>query len=215
MTEEKTPEIRSDEAPVASRPVVVSEHPEKFGPLAQLFLFIEERKLYEYRDQLVMISCVFAGILSIPIILYTVNYLYINGITTGDWQRIISGGLLVDIVKILMIYALIGVIGALVLVFKFRSELMLELQQAEEYAYLGRDMTKMYMPIYREQLRELNAKIGAATRDSTIPTGLELAKDLVPLVSLLLKKEPNMLKWGLSGLKVYRTLSSFLRNKGG
>ncbi len=183
----------------------VTDNPEKFGALAEAFAFVEERRIYDLIASARGLAIKVAIVLSLPIIAYSAYY--VSPIGPG----ILSGGLVLGIVKIVTIYAFSALIVALLVIWRYGKSIIYYLEMAEEYAQLGRDITALYMPVYREQLKELNEKLVRHGQEPVGPNGVDLAKELMPFVTLFLKKEKSILKWGLTGLKLYKTISKFFK----
>ena len=185
----------------------VTDSPDKFGVLAEAFTFLEERRIYDIIANIRGKLIVLVTFLSLPILAYA-GY-YVSPLGPG----ILSGGLLMGVLKILTFYTLVALILVLAAIGVYGKSIIHYLELAEEYAQLGRDMTALYMPVYREQLKELNEKLLKQKYQADIPTAADLAKDLMPFVSLFLKKEKNIIKWGLTGLRVYKTVSKFFKGE--
>lgn len=179
---------------------LVSNQPDRYGLLSEAFLFIEERRLYNLIARLKRIAIIIAIPLSVPIIwrLSQIDHL--------------EGGFL-DVAKILFIYILIGTSLLLLGVFIYRQKILQLLFELEELAEFGEDFARFYMPYAREELRALNAKLTRHKQDPTIPTSLELVKEFWPVIFMFFKKEQNLLRWGLAGVKALKSLSEFLEGK--
>ncbi|MBX9667451.1 MAG: hypothetical protein K2X93_07520 [Candidatus Obscuribacterales bacterium] len=183
---------------------LISNQPERFGALSEAFLYIEEKRYEEVINKIKGIS-IFVGILLlIPII---------GRVTWRVMNNTVFPGTVVDIVKILLVYAVVAIIGALIAYWKYRDKIMEILLQLEDLAWFGDDLARFYMPYVRGELKDFNERLTKAKQDPDLPTGMDLAKELWPVVSLIIKRDPNLLKWGQVGLKAFKTLSVFFKDK--
>lgn len=202
----------SDKAPITEKEVVetsvkpafprISNQADRYGALAEAFLFVEEKRIYEVFAQIKGYIAMFVIVLLIPIGA-RVAYRVINHYPFA--------GTLVDVVKILFIYVLLGGLGILIGVWIYRHKIMELLAQLEDLAYFGDDMARFYMPYARSELKDLNQRINAHKHDPTIPSTVEVVRDLWPFINMILKRDPNIIKWGTVGLRVYKTLSAFFK----
>lgn len=183
---------------------LISNQPERFGALSEAFLFVEEKRLYELFARAKWYAILSAVLLAIPIVIHV-------AIRVSSHEPL--NGIAMDVLKIIFSYLMIGSIGALVGIFVYRRKIMEILNQLEDLAYFGDDMARFYMPYLRSELREFNERMNRHKQDPTIPTSLEIVRDLWPVVSMLLKRDPNILNWGKVGFKVYKTVSAFFKGQ--
>ncbi len=183
---------------------LISNQPERFGALSEAFLYIEEKRYEEVLNRIKGMSILVGILLLIPIA-GRVAWRVIN--------NTVFPGTIVDIVKILVVYVAIAIIAALIACWKYREKIMEILLQLEDLAWFGDDLARFYMPYVRGELKEFNERLTKARQDPELPTGVDLAKELWPIVSLILKRDPNILKWGKVGLKAFKTLSVFFKDK--
>ncbi len=183
---------------------LISNQPERFGALSEAFLYIEEKRYEEVINKIKGISILVGILLLIPII---------GRVTWRVMNNTVFPGTVVDIVKILLVYAVVAIIGTLIAYWKYRDKIMEILLQLEDLAWFGDDLARFYMPYVRGELKDFNERLTKAKQDPDLPTGMDLAKDLWPVVSLIIKRDPNLLKWGQVGLKAFKTLSVFFKDK--
>ncbi len=181
---------------------LISNQPDRFGALSEAFLFVEEKRIYELFGKLKFYSVVAAVLLAIPIAIH----LYVRFAAGAPLT-----GTALDIAKILIVYVLIGSVLALIGFFMYRHKIMELLAQLEDLAYFGDDMARFYMPYVRSELKEFNDKIRKAKDAPDEPNPVEIMKDLWPVVSMLLKRDADILKWGKVGMRAYKTLSTFFK----
>jgi hypothetical protein len=203
--------MQSDKAPVTEKDVVetsvqpafprISNQPDRYGALSEAFLFFEEKRLYEVGGKLKGYIGLALFVLAIPIVANTAYHIMTNRLE----------GTVMDIAKIILIYVLTGGLGALIGLWIYRHKIMELLAQLEDLAYFGDDMARFYMPYARSELKDLNERLNKHKQDPTIPSTFEVARDVWPVISMILKRDPNIIKWGTVGLKVYKTLSAFFK----
>lgn len=205
------PETQIDSQPtnkqvVEARPKpaypLISNQPDRFGALSEAFLFVEEKRIYELFGKVKFYSVVAAVLLAIPIAIH----LYVRFAAGAPLT-----GTVLDVAKILIVYVLIGSVLALVGFYMYRHKIMELLAQLEDLAYFGDDMARFYMPYVRSELKEFNDKIRKAKDAPDEPNPVEIMKDLWPVVSMLLKRDADILKWGKVGMRAYKTLSTFFK----
>lgn len=183
---------------------LISNQPERFGALSEAFLYIEEKRYEEVMAKIKGISLVVGIILLIPIA---------GRIAWRVMNNSFFPGTMVDIIKILVVYVALAIIGALIACWKYRDKIMEILLQLEDLAWFGDDLARFYMPYVRGELKEFNERLTKAKQEPDLPTGVDLAKELWPVISLIIKRDPNILKWGKVGLKAFKTLSVFFKDK--
>jgi hypothetical protein len=71
------------------------------------------------------------------------------------------------------------------------------------------------MPYMQAELKELNVKLSRHKQAPDIPGSVEMARELWPVISLLLRRDPNILKWGRVGLRVYKVVSAYFHRGSG
>ena len=107
-----------------------------------------------------------------------------------------------------------SIVGLVVFPFIYK-DLKDALIDIEEVALFGRDFALFNLPIYRQQLVELNKKL--AGKDEMGRTGLEnglnIVKDLAPVLKLLMAKDKSLFKLGISGFKMFKNLKTFFEGK--
>ena len=184
-------------------PLVISENPEIFGGLSQGFRFVKEKNHRHYL-QLAIIALVILAMIPVAFIAVRV---YLEYAGSGN------GKLFVDIVKILFISAaFVAIVALAVLPFAYKKlkNLLIDM---EEVALFGRDFALFNLPIYRQQLVQLNEKLKGEGSEEAVASGLDMIKDLMPVIKLLMAKEKNFLKWGMSGFKMLKKLKGFVEGK--
>lgn len=186
----------------AMRPThpMISNQPERFGALSAAFLFVEEKRLHDLIAKARNIGIWVALVLSIPIIFRLCQVDHVEG-------------MLMDVTKIIFSYVLFGSIGALGAIFVYRHKIMQLLFELEEVAMLSKEMAHFYMPYARDELKGLNKKLNKHKEEPTVPSGFELAKEFWPVLSLFLKKEQNLLRWGMAGAKAVQTMIQFINGQ--
>jgi hypothetical protein len=179
----------------------ITANPERFGALAMLFSYVEERKIYDdlrrVRRLLITLSLIPAAVIGWRI------FIAVQAQSFAD--------LPLDILKIIFFFILVTGCGAIVVLHLFRKDLEELLMQLEHEATLGRDMARFYLPMAREELKDLNSKIQSYKEEPQAPTQTEILKNIMPLISFVLKKETSLIRWGLAGLRAYKTLSSIFK----
>ncbi len=181
---------------------LISNQPDRFGALSEAFLFVEEKRIYEIIGKVKFYSLIAAVVLAIPIAIH----LYLRFAANAPLP-----GTVMDVAKILILYVLIGSVGALTGFFIYRHKIMELLAQLEDLAYFGDDMARFYMPYVRSEMKDFNERIRKLKDEPAVPNSMEIMKDLWPVVSLLLKRDADILKWGKVGMKAYKVLSSFFK----
>lgn len=183
--------------------LVISENPEVFGGLSAGFTFVkkqEHRKLISKG----VIALTLVAMIPVSFIAYRI---YLEFFTQGN------GRMLLDIVKILFITgAAFTILFFIILPFTYKA-ILKKLIEVEEVALFGRDFALFNLPIYRQQLVQLNEKLKGGGENEAVMSGLDLVKDLVPVVKLLMAKEKNLLRWGMSGFKMLKNLKNFFEGK--
>ncbi len=204
MDSEKTPITEKEIVETTVKPAYprISNQMDRYGALSEAFLFVEEKRIYEIFAKLKGYIALFVIALLIPIVA-RVAYRIFNHYPFA--------GTVVDVLKILFIYVLVGGLGILLGVWIYRHKIMEILAQLEDLAYFGDDMARFYMPYARSELKDLNQRINSHKNDPMIPSTVEVVRDLWPFISMILKRDPNIIKWGTVGLKVYKTLSAFFK----
>lgn len=180
----------------------ITANPERFGALAILFSYIEDRKIYDdlrrLRRLIITLSLVPMGIIGWRI------FLAVQANSIND--------LALDILKIIFFFVLLIGIVIVVGVHLFKKDIESLLVQLEQEAVFGRDMARFYMPMAREELKELNKKIMSYKEEAeTTPTQAEILKNIMPLISFAFKKETSVIRWAIAGLRAYKTLSSIFK----
>lgn len=183
---------------------LISNQPDRFGALSEAFLFVEEKRLYELMDKAKFWSIVAGGIAALPIIIH----LYFRFASGAPFA-----GTVMDIAKMVVCEVLFLSLLALGALFYFRHKIMQLLGQLEDLAYFGDDMARFYMPYARSELKEFNDKIRKHREQPDMPSSIEIMKDVWPVISLLLKRDANILHWGKVGMKAYKALSSFFKGQ--
>ena len=186
-----------------SASLVISENPEVFGGLSAGFSFVKEQEHRKLMQKGIMIL-ILVSMIPLSIIAFRI---YLEFSTEGN------GKVMLDIVKILFITGatfVIAFFASLPFTYKLIKKRLIEM---EEVALFGRDFALFNLPIYRQQLVQLNDKLKGAAEDEAVFSGLDLVKDLVPVVKLLMARERNLLKWGMSGFKMLKNLKSFFEGK--
>ena len=84
--------------------------------------------------------------------------------------------------------------------------------EVEEVALFGRDFALFNLPIYRQQLVDLKEKLKGTDKEEVI-SGLDIVKDLAPIFKMFMAKDKSLLKWGMSGFKMFKKLKSFIEGK--
>ncbi|MBI1271725.1 hypothetical protein GC174_14955 [bacterium] len=184
-------------------PLVISDNPEVFGGLSQGFRFVKE-KTHRHYLRLAMLAL---GLLAMIPVAFIAFRVYLEFAGSGN------GRLFLDIVKILFISAaLIAIVALAALPFAYKKlkNLLIDM---EEVALFGRDFALFNLPIYRQQLVQLNEKLKGEGSEEAVASGLDMVKDLLPVIKLLMAKEKNFLKWGMSGFKMLKKLKGFVEGK--
>lgn len=196
-----------DETKQAARqgkpPLVISENPEVFGGLSQGFRFVKEKTHRHY----LRLAVLALGLLAMIPVAFIAFRVYLEFAGSGN------GRLFLDIVKILFISAaVIAIVALAVLPFAYKKlkNLLIDM---EEVALFGRDFALFNLPIYRQQLVQLNEKLKGEGSEEAVASGLDMVKDLLPVIKLLMAKEKNFLKWGMSGFKMLKKLKGFVEGK--
>ena len=185
--------------------LVISENPEIFGKMSDGFQFFKNKK---HRDYLKLAIIALAVLTLIPVAFIAFR-IYLEFFVQGNGRWII------DSVKILFIYGFVlSIVGLVVFPFIYK-DLKDALIDIEEVALFGRDFALFNLPIYRQQLVELNKKL--AGKDEMGRTGLEnglnIVKDLAPVLKLLMAKDKSLFKLGISGFKMFKNLKTFFEGK--
>jgi hypothetical protein len=65
----------------------------------------------------------------------------------------------------------------------------------------------------RQELQEIRHKIKTATtiNQDDAQGFATIVKTLLPVAQMLLKKDANMIKWGMQGLNLYKSFSGFFK----
>ncbi len=179
---------------------LVSNQPERYGALSEAFLFIEEQRLCGLIAKLKRIAIVVAVLLMIPIVWRLCQFDHMQNA-------------FLDVIKIIFCYVLVGSSGLMIGVFLYRQKILQLLAELQDLAEFGEDFARFYMPYAREELRAINAKLTRHKQDPSMPTSFELAKEFWPVLLLLVKKEQNLLRWGMAGVKALKSLSEFINSK--
>ena len=199
LTETKT----SDETVSTNGSLVISDNPEIFGKMSDGFQFVKSKK---HRDYIRLLMIALAVLALIPVLFIAFRiYVEFSGDGNGRW--------IIDSVKILFIY---GFVVAIVLMIAFPfiyKELKDTLIDIEEVALFGRDFALFNLPIYRQQLVDLNKKLQGDDDKSGIESGLEIVKDLAPVIKLLMAKDKSLFRLGVSGFKMFKKLKTFFEGK--
>jgi len=209
MQSDKQPNTQSKEKNVVETSIkpsfpLISNQPERYGALSEAFLFVEEKRIFDLLNEGKKYAF-FAGVLlMIPIAGFVAAR-----IMTGEPLA----GTLMGVAKIIFSYFLLGGTGALAGIWYFRHKIMEILAQLEDLAYFGDDMARFYMPYARSELKDLNERLRKHQEDPTMPSTVEIARDLWPVVQMILKRDPNVIKWASVGLKVYKTVSAFFKGQ--
>ncbi len=183
--------------------LVISDNPEVFGGLSQGFRFVKEKTHRHY----LRLAVLALGLLAMIPAAFIAFRVYLEFAGTGN------GRLFLDIVKILFISAaVIAIVALAVLPFAYKKlkNLLIDM---EEVALFGRDFALFNLPIYRQQLVQLNEKLKGEGSEQAVASGLDMVKDLLPVIKLLMAKEKNFLKWGMSGFKMLKKLKGFVEGK--
>jgi hypothetical protein len=181
---------------------LISNQPDRFGALSEAFLFVEEKRLFEYLGKLKFYSIIAVILLALPIIGHVATRLNSHDPTAG---------IVLDVAKILLVYVLIGSVAALSGFFLYRHKIMELLAQLEDLAYFGDDMARFYMPYLRSEMKDFNEKIRKYEQGPATPSSIDIMKDVWPVVSMLLKHDTDIIKWGKVGMKAYKALSVFFK----
>jgi|AGTN01.3.fsa_nt_gi hypothetical protein len=180
----------------------ITANPERFGALALLFSYVEDRKIYDdlrrLRRLIITLSLIPIGVIAWRIAL-AVQANSINHL-----------GL--DILKIIFFFVLLVGVVAIVGVHLFKKDIETLLMQLEQEAVFGRDMARFYLPMAREELKDINKKIQSYKEDAEkTPSQTEIIKNIMPLISFAFKKETSVIRWAIAGLRAYKTLSSIFK----
>jgi hypothetical protein len=184
---------------------LVSEHPELFGPLTQAFQAVNRDQLIQKAKFALNCFVTFLVLLAIPI-----GYrIYIE----LSAPQAANGLVWIDSIKIIALYICIASTLLLVGIGLYYFRLKHLLLEAEENAELGRDMARVMFPYYRQELQEIRHKIKKATAiNQEDAQGLAtIVKSLLPVAQMLLKKDANMIKWGMQGLNLYKSFSGMFK----
>ncbi|MDZ4836259.1 MAG: hypothetical protein SGJ27_20970 [Candidatus Melainabacteria bacterium] len=181
---------------------LISNQPERFGALSEAFLFVEEKRLYDLIGKVKIYSVVAGILLAIPIALHVGYRIYTNAPFAGT---------ILDVAKILVVYFLIGSCLVLTGFSLYRHKIMELLAQLEDLAYFGDDMARFYMPYMRTELKDFNEKIRKHNSTPGMPSSMEIFRDLWPVINLLLKRDPDIIKWGRVGMKAYKSISALFK----
>lgn len=206
--------MQSDKEPITNKEVLetsvkpavprISNQPDRYGALSEAFLFVEEKRLDELFAKLKGYAIMGVIVLMLPIA-GRIAYRVMNNYPLT--------GTVMDVAKIIFIYVLTALLGILIGVWIYRHKIMEILAQLEDLAYFGDDMARFYMPYARSELKDLNERINSYKNDPIVPSSVEIARDLWPIISMVMKRDPNMIKWAKVGLKVYKTLSAFFKDQ--
>lgn len=184
---------------------LVSEHPEVFGPLTLAFQAVNRDKLIQKAKFALNCFITFLVLLAIPIA-YRI-YIELSA------PQAANGLVWIDSIKIIALYICIAstllLLGLGLYYFRLKH-LLLEM---EENAELGRDMARVMFPYYRQELQEIRHKIKKATsvNQEDAQGFATIVKSLLPVAQMLLKKDANMIKWGMQGLNLYKSFSGFFK----
>ncbi|MGD9683077.1 MAG: hypothetical protein AB7W16_17950 [Candidatus Obscuribacterales bacterium] len=201
-TEESAESAAGKHIAEIAAPIRISEHPEQFGKLSLLFWTFAGFRPSRYLRYIPWIVLLVITILGLPIAFRF--YVESKGEPTGRvW---------LDSAKIIFIYVTITFSVALIAAGIYYKRLKRDLEEFEELAFLGRDFARFNLPYYRQEIKQLNEKL-AGTNKEEVLTGIDMFKDLMPVINLLMAKEKNLLKWGLSGLKALKTVKSIFGGK--
>ncbi len=184
---------------------LISDHPDKFGPLAQAFQSINSDKLIKKGKSLFNYILAFLLVLTIPI-----GYrIYIE----LSLPQAANGQVWIDSLKIIALYVCIASTIAMIAAGLYYFRIKYLLMQLESEAEVGRDMARVMFPYYRQELQELRHKIKGATQvSSTDAAGFAtIVQGLLPVAQMLLKKDANLINWGMQGFKLYKTVTGMFK----
>lgn len=184
---------------------LVSEHPEVFGPLTEVFQAVNRDKLIQKAKLALNCFIMFLILLAVPI-----GYrIYIE----LSAPQAANGLVWIDSIKIIALYICIASTLALLGLGMYYFRLKHLLLELEENAELGRDMARVMFPYYRQELQEIRHKIKTATtiNQDEAQGFATIVKTLLPVAQMLLKKDANMIKWGMQGLNLYKSFSGFFK----
>ena len=148
---------------------------------------------------------ILVALLSLPV-LWRIYYEFFQHKTHKLW---------LDVLKILFVYTFVSTIGGMIILRVYLNKIMSTLYQMEEAAFKGRDLARFYLPQARDELRHVRDRIASHNKEADAPSAADIAKTVMPVIGMLLKNEQNLLRWGMSGMKVYKTVSAFLKGKPG
>lgn len=203
MTSYELTRAKADEETVSKNgSTVISDNPEIFGKMSDGFQFFKNKKHHDY-IRLAGMTLAILTLIPIAFIAFRI-YLELSSEGNGRW--------IIDSVKILFIYgSSLTILGLIVFPFIYKDvkEALIDI---EEVALFGRDFALFNLPIYRQQLVELQKKL-AGNEETGELSGLEIVKDLAPVLKLLLAKDKSLFKLGVSGFKMFKKLKTFFEGK--
>jgi len=184
---------------------LVSEHPEVFGPLTDVFQAVNRDKLIQKAKFALNCLIMFLIVLALPI-----GYrIYIE----LSAPQAANGEVWIDSIKIIALYVCIALTLLLLGLGMYYFRLKHLLSEIEENAELGRDMARVMFPYYRQELQQIKFKIKQATSiDQQDAQGFAtIVKSLLPVAQMLLAKDASMIKWGMQGLNLYKSFSGLFK----
>lgn len=128
-------------------------------------------------------------------------------------NEIIHSGFWVILAKVIMVIIMFafGTIGLIVV----RNSRAWEqaLLEAESECDFTRDMTMVQATAARSQLAEIRERLKKKPDKAEMEVISTLMKQAMPVISLLLKKETSLIKWGFAGAKLAKSAYEFFRAK--
>lgn len=180
-----------------------------FGPLAQAFQSINRDKLIKKARFALNCLLVFLFVLAIPVG-YRIYVEYQASQTAG----FLNSQVWIDSLKIVALYICVAVTITMLAVGMYYFRIKHLLLEMEENAELGRDMARVMFPYYRQELKDIRDKIKGATQppsDGTMTDFATIVKSLLPVAQMVLKKDANLISWGMQGFKLYKTVTGFFK----
>lgn len=187
---------------------LVSEHPDLFGPLSQAFQSVNRDKLIKKSKFAMNCLLVFLFLLAIP-----VGYRIYVEYQASQAAGFLNSQVWLDTLKIIALYICIAASLAMLGVGLYYFRIKHLLLEMEESAELGRDMARVMFPYYRQELQEIKMKIKSATQpqEGTMTDFATIVKSLLPVAQMILKKDANVISWGMQGYKLYKNLTGFFK----
>ncbi len=117
------------------------------------------------------------------------------------------------IAKVLLVIFMLAS-GSIALLIVVRKKAWMEsLKELEMLCDIGRDTAMIQCTVARSQLVEFQEKLKSKPERTEIEMITKLVKQSLPVLSLLMNKETNLLKWGFAGAKLVQSAFDYFSKK--